>query len=793
MDFVAQIREFREVFVLTDVGGRIVISNESSNEGDYRVNDSFFTNGRHKNYLTNVYPSPVSGQPTLTFSTPIKDPDGQRLGVAAAHLHLNQMDEVILERAGLGDTGETYLVDKFNVFVSARRFGRVDFPRGVHSPGIDTAVQGKNGHGLYQNYAGVPVVGVYRWLEEQQLALLAEVSEREAFAPARRLGWSIFFTGLIVSLLLAFGVFLLARQIARPVLAVTDASARVTSGDFSFRAPVLTDDEVGDLARSFNQMTDRLQDLYQALKRSEEHFRTVFELSPDGITVTRKCDGTFVTVNQSFAEITGYSQEELLGRSVVDTGLWESLAEKDPFRDVANADSQTATEVKFRCKDGNQRFGMLSTQVITLDGEAYLVSILHDITVRRQAEVGLRNHARELQQRLVEIKLAEEEKLTLQDQLQEVQKMEAIGTLAGGIAHDFNNILSAVIGYTELALMDLPKNTPAYHHLFQVIKAGRRAKELVQQILTFSRQSEQDLKPVQVKLIVKEALKLLRASLPATIEIKRDLRSESTVLADPIRMHQVVINLCTNAAHALRPKGGLVEVKLSDVEVDADYSTNHPELTPGRYVKLTVSDTGHGMTPQIQERIFDPFFTTKEKGEGTGMGLSVVHGIVKSSGGSITVHSESGKGTSFNVFLPIIEMQAEVQRWQNEAIPTGTERILFVDDEETLVVLNQQLLATLGYAVTARTNPLEALEFFRSQPDNFDLVITDMTMPKMTGEELARELIKIRPDIPIILCTGFSATIDENRAEQIGLRACVYKPILQRDIAATIRKVLDNS
>jgi nitrogen-specific signal transduction histidine kinase len=390
-------------------------------------------------------------------------------------------------------------------------------------------------------------------------------------------------------------------------------------------------------------------------------------------------------------------------------------------------------------------------------------------------------------------KQAEEEKKKLEAQLQQVHKMESIGTLAGGIAHDFNNILAAVIGYTELALDDANKGTLQHENLQEVLLSGNRAKDLVQQILTFSRQADKEQKPVQVKLVLKEALKLLRASIPSTIEIEQNVQSNALIMGDSTQIHQVLMNLCTNAAHAMEDKGGLLTVNLSDVELDSEFISNYPDLKQGPYINLTVADTGHGMPSTVLEKIFDPFFTTKEKGEGTGMGLSVVHGIVHSHGGTIYAYSEPGKGSTFKVFLPIIDRRLEPEDRIEKPIPIGTERILFVDDEPAIVNMGKQILETLGYEVVAKTGSIEALELFKAQTDRFDLVITDMTMPQMTGENLARELMQIRPDIPVILCTGFSARIDEKQAMAMGIRAFVSKPILKREIAETIRKVIDSS
>ena len=393
---------------------------------------------------------------------------------------------------------------------------------------------------------------------------------------------------------------------------------------------------------------------------------------------------------------------------------------------------------------------------------------------------------------ITEQKQIETDRANLQSKLVQVQKMEAIGTLAGGIAHDFNNVLAAIFGYSELALSQVEQGSLPQKNLQEVLEAAKRAQDLVQQILTFSRQTEQELKPIQVKLVAKEALKLLRASLPTTIKIKKKLKSNSLVMSDPTQIHQILMNLCTNAGHAMRENGGVLEVKLENVELGPEFAAIHPTIAPGPYLQLTVSDTGRGMVPEIMERIFDPFFTTKEKGEGTGMGLAVVHGIVKSHKGAMNVYSEPGKGSIFRIYFPIIETRLENAVIDEKSIPKGTERILFIDDEEPLIKLGKELLESLGYEVSTRVSSVDALELFKAHPDAFDLVITDMTMPNMTGDELAKNLLAIRSDIPVILCTGFSAEITEEKAKGMGIRGFVSKPILKKDIAEIIREVLDD-
>jgi CheY-like chemotaxis protein len=371
--------------------------------------------------------------------------------------------------------------------------------------------------------------------------------------------------------------------------------------------------------------------------------------------------------------------------------------------------------------------------------------------------------------------------------------MEAIGTLAGGIAHDFNNILGAIMGYTQLALGDLSDESPLKYNFEQVLKASNRAKDLIKQILTFSRQGDQEKKPIHVMPLINEALKLLRASVPKSIEIKKKLAVQADmIMGDPTRIHQVMMNLGANSAQAMPDQKGIIEVTLDEVELSLEDRLDFPELNPGPYIRLTVSDTGRGIRPQDQGRIFEPFFTTKKPGEGTGMGLSVVHGIVKDMNGGIKVYSVPGEGTSFKLYFPQIRNKLESETRVKRAIPTGTERILFVDDEPELVETWVQMLERLGYKLTGRGSSREALELFRLQPDQFDLIITDQTMPQMNGLELSREFLAIRPNIPIVLCSGFSEMVAPEVIKDTGIREFLMKPILLGEIASTIRKVLES-
>jgi CheY-like chemotaxis protein len=420
----------------------------------------------------------------------------------------------------------------------------------------------------------------------------------------------------------------------------------------------------------------------------------------------------------------------------------------------------------------------------------YNQALIHKLE-DKLAQLETANQA--LEKEIGERKLAEDKMRRLESQLIQAQKMEAIGTLASGIAHDFNNILLAIMGYSEIALINTRSGLSGEKHIQEALKACERAKELVHQILTFGRQTEIDRQPVQIKSVVKEVLKLLRASLPATIDIRQRLESGSLILANPTQIYQVVMNLGTNAAQAMKGGSGTIDVILVDVELDEYFVKTHHGLTPGRYQKLEVVDNGVGMVPDQVKRIFEPYYTTKPRGKGTGLGLSVVHGIVKNSGGGITVYSEPQQGTTFRVFFPIFESDTVADVPPVELLEGGQERILFVDDEPTLLEIGAELLKRLGYRVTTCGNGRAALQVFQAQPNGFDLVITDMTMPGLTGDKLAQALVQVRTDLPVILCTGFGTAVMGRQACQTGVKAYLMKPFVLRDLAKIIRQVLGES
>lgn len=516
---------------------------------------------------------------------------------------------------------------------------------------------------------------------------------------------------------------------------------------------------------SIRDITERRR-VEESLTRAEEKYRGIFENALEGIYQVT-VDGRILNCNPALAQILGYDSPDELTSTVTDLAQQlyvhpERRAEL--LRLIEERGEAKGFEAQFYRKDGTVAWVAVNARAVRDENGRIvcLEGILQDTTERKAMEA----------------------------RLFQSQKMEAVGTLAGGIAHDFNNMLAAIIGYTEIAKGKL-EQAELRPYLDQVLAAGDRAKNLVTQILAFSRKAEKEVKPVDISPLLADALKLLRATLPSTIEIRPEITPRvGEVLADPIQLHQVIMNLCTNAAHAMRDKGGVIGIDLGRTEIKPEMMPLYPDLKPGPYVMLRVSDTGTGIAPEIIGKIFDPFFTTKKRGEGTGLGLSVVYGIIKECGGTVAVQSDAGRGSTFSIYLPAIEHGGELAEEPVGTIPRGRERLIFIDDEETLVRMGREMLEELGYEVVVTTSSAEALEIFRAHPDRYDLVLTDMTMPGLTGKELAVELLAIRPELPIILCTGYSEIISEEEAKSMGIREFAMKPLNLRTIAELIRKAL---
>ena len=521
-----------------------------------------------------------------------------------------------------------------------------------------------------------------------------------------------------------------------------------------------------------HDITDR-QRAEEALLESEERYRALFERSLESVYL---CDfeGNFIDANDVALELLGYSKDGIKSLNFV------SLLDKDQLplaaetvEEILKTGSQKdVAEYKLRRKDGEHVYVESMGAIIYRDGKPFAIQgIARDITERKQSE---------------------EQKHKLEALLQQSQKMEAVGTLAGGIAHDFNNILAIILGNAELASADVPDWNPASESLKEIRRASIRAKDMVHQLLAFSRKSDEESKPIDIAPIIKESMKMLRSAIPTSVEFKQHISDNSyNVMGDATQINQIVMNLVTNAADAMSEEGGLLEMTLEKIILQEEKACFDWVLSPGPYVRLRTRDTGEGVEPKIMDRIFDPYYTTKEVGKGTGMGLSVIHGIVKRHGGGIRVESKPGKGTLFEIYFPALEKTEEEEKEPEEEIKGGSERILFVDDEEPMVNLYRRHLERLGYDVKSTAKPVEALEWFKADPDQFDVIITDMTMPRMTGDRLAAEVLKIRPNMPVIICTGYSERMSAQKAEVLGVRKYIEKPIDLGNLASSLRDVLD--
>jgi PAS domain S-box-containing protein len=553
-----------------------------------------------------------------------------------------------------------------------------------------------------------------------------------------------------------------------PVFLV-DAEGLYVSGESGVKVFVGTQGIARDITEQRQNESARME--------SEDRLLLALDVSGAGIWQLDLKTRTF-RVDERIYTLLGYSESDLaeglgLIREKTSPETWEEIDLKFN-RHVAGRAPMFDHEFKLRTSQDQWKWFHTKAKVVRYDKDGQpetMVGIIIDTSERKEYE-------------------SEREHLELK--LQQAQKMEAIGTLAGGIAHDFNNILGAILGYAQLTQMHTADNARVQGYVGNIFKASERAKGLVEQILTFTRQGKSQKVPCDIAIVLKEVVKLLRASIPSTIEIIQEIPSNlGTVMADQTQIHRVLMNLCTNAAHAMEVSGGTLTVTLENCRMDEDKAASGIDLPPGRYLQLSVRDTGSGMDKSVVDRIFDPYYTTKAVGEGTGMGLATVHGIVNDHDGRIFVDSAPGEGSIFRVLFPVLENPAEAVASQPVSYPRGTERILFVDDEELLVKVGVEMLNDLGYNAVGTTRASQALETFEARPDDFDLIITDMTMPGMTGDQLAAQILRHRPDIPIIICTGFSKRISPELVSSLGIRALLMKPVTVLELSQTIRDVLD--
>ena len=513
-----------------------------------------------------------------------------------------------------------------------------------------------------------------------------------------------------------------------------------------------------------------LKDINIRLAAEKEHLNVTLRSIGDAVIAT-DLSGNITLINHSAETLTGWSQYQALGKP-----LSEIVTIVDPMDNESIVDiTKTIIETKGLLNIGDNLI------LVAKDGLKKMIA---------DSASPIRNAKGEITGTVIVFRDITEEK-RLEETLRQSQKMESIGTLAGGIAHDFNNILFAIMGYTDLAMLELKDNNRIFPYLEGISKASHRAKDLVQQILAFSRQGKQEFKPTAISSVVKEAVKLIRASLPSTIDIELKISTKAEIYADATQIYQIIYNLCTNAAQAIQDDKGLIKISLIDIE--AELSPAYAQLNHGKYVKLSVTDSGHGISTEIKDKIFDPYFSTKQLNKGTGLGLSVVHGIIANHNGAISVLSTPGEGTTFDVYFPATETKDDriISFKSFQPLETGHEKILLVDDENQIIQMERQMLEKLGYNVTAATNSNTAFEIFAASPYRFDLVITDMSMPIMNGYELCKKIRRIRPEIPIILCSGYSNYLSDEKIQKIGINAFVSKPLTMIDLSNITRKILD--
>ena len=762
---------FTRLVILSAIGGRVVASTDPTRLGEYRVTEQHFLLGRSRPVVQNVYPSPSNGQPTLTLAVPVRDGRGRTLAVLAGDANLTQVEDVVSERAGLGRTGEAYLVDRYHEFVRGAGYGTAQYRRGVHTPIIDAAVAGTSGAGQYRNYAGVDVIGVYRWIPDRQLALFAEMHTEEAFAPARRLAWAILATGLLASIALALGAILLARQIASPVRDIAAAAQAVAAGDLSATAPVRTADEVGELAIAFNAMTTRLRALYGELQTQLRATGQAAQVADDGwrllravldklpaLVVVHDLEGRQLVANRAFRQFN--QRRASAGHHDPRTAAYPAPA-SDASAPTHDGGAVVGEEI-IAVADEEKIFLVARFSLRDAAGTSYaFCAVATDITERKR----------------------------LEQQVLHQQKLEAIGRLAGGVAHDFNNLLTAVRCNVELLVDGMATDDPHREPLEEIDRSVRNGAALTRQLLTFSRSHVVKPTAVDIGRIVEGMSTMLRRYVGAGIEMTFELSPDLWMVhADGGQLEQVLLNLLSNA-HDAMPAGGVTTVTTANVVLrEGDV----PQLPAGEYVRLAVRDSGTGISPDHLPLLFEPFFTTKDAGRGTGLGLSTAYAIVEQSRGAIVVESVLQQGTTFAIYLPRrLSSQYPSADVTGPALPAPVSRgglLLLVDDDRGVRTPLRRMLVRLGYEVIEAESGDDALAQFETHGGRIVLVITDVFMPGMSGQELAARLRVAAPALPVVFMSGYTADEIGRRGLMESATHFLQKPFERAAVIATIER-----
>jgi two-component system cell cycle sensor histidine kinase/response regulator CckA len=888
--------DFTEISILEATEGKVLLSTDNSSEGGYRRLDTRYVERERRTAVGTTYGSSNSVKPAMTLTRPFHRSDGTIVGVLAVDLDLLRLDSILYVPPNPKRSIETYLVDRHHTLVARGGLGGEELSQRVHSVGIDSAVTGVDGEGVWVNHRGVSVIGVYRWIESLDMALLAEMQRGGSVVLAPGRGAVLLVSGLFLLVLLAAGSLLIAKRMVNPVVEMKDAALRASGGDLDAKIPVVLKNELGMLAQAFNQMTSRLTDLNGEIQKNKGRFTSLIESSSELMCIA-DTQGFFTFVSPSVEKLLGYSVHELMGRNmfgfihpddvelmkaavhtagadesggsrhetirVMDRrGKWRSLqtTAKNLSDDSAGGgiiinahDVTEKIEAAEALRDSEERYrsffeeDLTGDYIATTDGAILscnpafarilgvptveevkrhnLYSFYPDSTdferflnlIREKRRLSC--HEKEMRNlqgglvvvvenaigtfdqrgELVEIKgyiFDNTERQQLEEKLYQVQKMEAVGRLAGGIAHDFNNLLTAIIGYSDMLLMNSPLDRDSYENAHEIRKAAERAATLTQQLLAYSRRQLLQPKVIDINYLVSNMELMLRRLIGEDIQLDTRMDPElMPVKADPGQIEQVIMNLVVNSRDAM-PQGGSISIETRNVSLDHRYCIEYPEITPGSYVLLSVRDTGCGMDEETIGRIFDPFFTTKEVGKGTGLGLSMVFGIVKQSGGHITVQSEPNRGTTFNVYLPVMEESETAQGTlvSERSFRKGCESILVVEDEDVVRRMICRVLGNCGYRVYEADGPASALRITeKMQQGDIELVVTDIIMPQMNGRTLSVHLLKRFTSLKILFISGYTeeAIIQQGILEKN--TPYLQKPFTMETLMRKVREMLDGS